>query len=358
MIGPFLRLGLFGLLVLAVVMASQPASASKKRPKHDDSDSESSESKSGKSGKGSKSKESDDDGDADEAPAKKPSKPAAPRPVSAALAASSGLPDWREGTGWTVKTVYRRLPAGRVNKDTKPDDVSIPGWSDPTYWAYLVKKVKGGEAITQYLLQVKNKDGSRAAMASLYFARYPMGAEVLALNRGKFYSLMAGQLKPTNRLYVTPGGPPHPILADDSLIPYDFPALPFQAKAPASAKETSLARTFTITEELDGLKFARDVTQVELQNTTVEAFAGKELAEYIKSKGWSTSDLSFVEFRRKFDGMVVKQVWSSKLPWCIYSESLGMRSWLWDQEAPKPETPKLPGAIPSAAPSPEPSAQE
>lgn len=311
-----------------MITASGPASASKKRSRTSDDTEES-----------PKKKAADEE---DEAP--KPTKAA---PKASALSVSSGLPDWKEGMGWTVKSVYRKLPVGHVSKDVKPEDVSMPGWSAPTYWSFLVKKVKSGQGITQYLLQVRNKDGSKAAMASLYFARYPVGADVLALNRGKFYTLMAGQLKPISRPYVTPGGPPNPVMADDSLIPYDFPALPFQAKAPASEKETELARTFTITEELEGgIKYARDVTQVEHQNANLEAFGGKELVQYIESKGWAKTDLSLVEMRRKFDGRTVKQVWSPKLPWPIFSDSNTVRSWLWDLEAPK------------AAPSPAPSAQE
>lgn len=336
MIGPFFRLGLFGLLALAVITASGPASASKKRSRSDESEE-------------TPKKKASDDTDED---APRPAKPSG----KSTLSVSSGLPDWREGTGWTVKSVYRKLPVGHVNKDVKPDEVSVPGWSAPTYWSFLVKKVKSGQGITQYLLQVRNKDGSRAAMASLYFAQYPVGTDVLALNRGKFYTLMAGQLKPISRPYVTPGSPPHPVMADDSLIPYDFPALPFQAKAPPGVKETELARTFTITEELDGVKYARDVTQVELQNTPVEAFGGKELAEYISSKDWSKTDLSLVEMRRKFDGRTVRQVWSPKLPWPIYSDSTTVRSWLWDLEAPKAD-PRA-ERDPAASPSPAPSAQE
>src|SRR5206468_3765804 len=114
-------------------------------------------------------------------PAPKPPKEAPePRGAAPALSTGSGLPEWREGTGWTVKSVYRKLPVGHATsgqggKSVKPEELSVSGWSEPTYWSFLVKKVKGGGGITQYLLQVKNKDGGRAALASLYLARYPMG---------------------------------------------------------------------------------------------------------------------------------------------------------------------------------------
>ena len=368
-----MRLGLFGLLALVVVLASRPADASKKRSKRStSSDSGSSGStSSGKSAKDDEKASGDDEGDGDEKPAPKPapSKEAPePRGNAAPLGTGSGLPEWREGTGWTVKTVYRKLPVKRAGKNVKPEELSVSGWSEPTYWSFLVKKVKGGGGITQYLLQVRNKDGGKAALASLYLARYPMGpaTDVMALTRGKFYTMMSGLLKPTTRPYVTPGQQPHPVLAEDSVIPYDVPALPFQAKAPPGVKETELARTFSFTEDLDGQKVAREVTQVEIQNTTLDAFGGKELTEYIKSKGWATTDLSYVELRRNSElpkvKQVVKQVWSPKLPWYLYSETPSMRSWLWDLEAPKPEPsptlPSIPSPIPSATPSATPSPSE
>jgi len=324
-----------------VVVWSQPASASKKTSRH---------SKQTDDSEGSDSESGDDEGDSD-APAKK-TKPTAAAPKQAphapVVSSGSGLPDWREGTGWTVKSVYRKLRS--------PGEAAEPEWSEPTYWSFQVKKVKAQGPARQFYLQVRSTDGSRAALASLYFARYPVGGvDGLSLTRGRFYTLASGQLKPPPpRPFVAPGEPPHPVIADEGPIPYDFPALPFQARAPSGTKETELARTFAVIEKLENGKTAgRDVTQVEHQNATVESFAGNELSEYLKSKGWAAPDLSLVEMRRKSDNLAVKQIWSPRLPWFLYSESPTMRSWLWDLEAPKPVP-----APSSGAPSPAPSSGE
>jgi hypothetical protein len=333
------RLGIFSVLLLALISASQPVEGGKKRtakkkPAATQSDTEETSAE--------ESAEADTS-----SPAPSPA-PSAAGPPSSPIVAGSDLPAWVEGMVWTVKTAYRKLPIGRVGKDVKPEDVAIPGWSDPTYWSYTVKKVKRGTGGSQYLLQVRNKDGSKAAMASLYLARYPLaasGPEVLALNKGKFYTLLQGQLKPTSKDYVPMGAPSFPVLADDSLIPYDFPVLPFLPRPPTGQKSSDLTRTFAITEDLDGLKFARDVAQIEHQNTSVDSFVNKELADYLKSKAWDAPDLAMIEMKRKFDGMTVKQVWSPKLPWPVYSETATVRSWLWEYEPPKP------GSTPAPTPS-------
>lgn len=324
---------MLSLLVLALVTASQPAEGGKKRsPK-----------KKPAAEAAGESAESDAEG---ASPAPPPASPSPAGPPSSPIVAGSGLPDWPEGMSWTVKSSYRKLPVGRAGKDVKPESITIPGWSEPTYWSYHVKKVKHGTGGSQYLVQVKNKDGGKAAMASLYLARYavPGGVEVLALTKGKFYTLIQGQLKPAAKDYVPPGSPPFPVVGDDSLIPYDFPVLPFLPRAPSGQKTGELTRTFGVTEDMDGLKFARDVTQIEHQNRSVEQFVNKELADYLKSKGWDAGELAMIELKRKFDGMTVKQVWSAELPWPLYSESATARSWLWEFERPTP------GAAPSSAP--------
>lgn len=363
LVGPALRLALFGLLLFVVIatnhreaLSADPAEAGtllaskrhssekpkkpkkSKQPKSTKPDKGSGEEKDDKDETIKGDDTGDDDGPAPSASPEPSASATAGGPRSAAIVPGSGLPEWTEGMNWTVKSVYRKLPIGRVGKDVKPEDLPLPGWTEPTFWTFHVKKVKRGSGVSQYLVQVRAKDGDKAAMASLFLARYPIGggAEVLSLSKGKFYTMIAGQLRPTSRPYVPAGNPSFPVLADDSLIPYDMPVLPFLPRAPVGQKGGDLTRTFAVTEDNDGLKFARDVTQIEHQGKSMESFVGKEVAEYVKAKGWDGQELTLVELKRKFDGQDVKQVWSNKLPWFLYSESSTMRSWLLETGADEP----------------------
>ncbi|MBI4862819.1 MAG: hypothetical protein HY815_21535 [Candidatus Riflebacteria bacterium] len=286
---------------------------------------------------------------------------AAARPASpAALAATAhttaeaDLPDWTEGLTWTVKAEYRRLPTMKRRKDTKPEDIVLPGWSTPAFWAFRVKRVKTTGGGVNYLIQVRDKDGASPTMASLFLTRFKSqtdGADVISLMQGKFYALVSGKTYSHVRAYSKPPAPPRPVLADDSIIPYAMPALPFLPPAPPGQKPSELSRTFKITEMMDDLPYARDVVQVEHQNKTLESFVGPELVEYMTSKGWPTTGFTLVELRRKFDGMRVKQVWARKAPWFIYCETPSARSWLWGVDG---RSPFSASPAPSPAPTPAP----
>jgi len=281
-------------------------------------------------------------------------------PDSSSMAAPA-LPAWDDNIVWTVKSIYRKQPKGKSEKGASPEDPDLAGWSDPLYWSFTVKIKKGPSGANYYLVQVRNRDGSKANMASLFFAKFrpqPDGPEVLSLFKGKYYSMVGDQPRQVAKTYAKPPSLPQPVFADDSLIPYDLPALPFLAPAPPGQAKTALTRTYSIVDQSDGLKFARDVIQLEHQRMTIEAFCGKEVVEYLKTKGWPTSGVTLVELRRQFDGCRVKQVWNVKVPWFLYSESPTCRSWLWEIEtSAKPVTEPVhnPSAAAPSASSPTPS---
>jgi hypothetical protein len=243
----------------------------------------------------------------------------------------SGLPRWTEGMTWTVKSVYQR----RTGESGRPDD-GVPIWSEPVYWQYRVKHVKAGRAATNYLIHVRNKDTTHPSAASLVFTRYsvqPNTPDVLALVQGRFLTVVGDRSPSVTKAFTKPPAPPHPCLIDDALIPCDFPALPFLPMPPEGQKREQLTRSFQVSAVAGGVKFSRDLVQTEFQNKSLEAFADKDVADFIRSKSWFSKDLNLVELRRKFDGSHVKQVWSPNLPWFLYSESATSRSCLWDVQA-------------------------
>lgn len=251
-------------------------------------------------------------------------------------------PRWLEGTSWVVKTVYRELPDHHEDGEKKEgaedkDHASTP-WTAPIYWTFRVKRIKEIPGGYTYLIQVQDKEGSRASMASLFVSSSLSGEKVvgktpvlesLNITGGKFYSVVAGEMRPEQKIFTNPGDEPVPVIGDNTIIPCCFPVLPLLAGGPGSP-ETKKVKLFTVTEELDGLAFARDIEQTEFLNKPLETFVDKELGPYLESKKFPTTNLKMVELTRKFDGMVVRQVWGGDLPWFLYSESPTRKSWLWE----------------------------
>jgi hypothetical protein len=256
--------------------------------------------------------------------------------------ATAQAPRWLEGTSWVVKTVYRQMPEHKEDieeKDDKenPEHAATP-WTPPVYWTFRVKRIKEIPGGYTYLIQVQDKDGSRASMASLIVNSSFSGEKVdgktpnldsLNITGGKFYSVVAGELRPEQKIFTNPGDEPVPVIGDHTIIPCCFPVLPLLSGGPGSP-ETKKVKLFTISEELDGLTFARDIEQTEYLNKPLETFIDKDLVAHLESKKFPTTGLKMVELTRKFDGMVVRQVWADDLPWFLYSESPTRKSWLWE----------------------------
>jgi hypothetical protein len=276
-----------------------------------------------------------------------------PRKRPEGVEAPSGppaFPEWREGMQWTVKSVYRRLPATKARRDARPEEPrSAPQPTEPTFWLFHVKRVKtlggpdgpdpaGGDrkgpAPTRFLLQVRNQDGSASEKASLYVTRYAPTTErreVLAITQARFYAMVANKPQRSHIDYGRPPDAPHPVLSDSSIIPYDFPVLPFLPRAGARQQPSRLVRPFKFTELMDGLRWAKDTEQIEHQNLPLDQFVDRALVGHMEEHQWPQDRLALVELRRGSpDTLWAKQVWSPHLPWYVYSSTPTSRSWLWD----------------------------
>lgn len=261
--------------------------------------------------------------------------------VATALVATSGgpsraltLPELAEGTRWTVKSIYRQVP--REKRAKNPSEATATGWTEPSFWVYTVKRVKKHPDGTLYLIQVKNKDESRPPMASLVIARYRRlegEPETVVLSGGSFYDVARNQPTKTARKFVQPGEPGRPVMTDESIIPYDFPRFPVSDPAPGPRREVK--RTFAITEEVEGLKYARDIVQTETINLPPESIGGPELRTYLEKQKLPTTGLCLVELTRAFDGARTRQIWADKVPFFLYNENPFSRSWLWEFRLPE-----------------------
>lgn len=233
-------------------------------------------------------------------------------------------PAWKEGTSWTVATAYRATPLGKSKEGDEPRRAI---WSPRTNWLFKVVGVHQDGDSAFYHVQVKDREGQSASLASLVFARLPgpEGKPSLVLLRGHFLSSQARRKLAKDLTFNEEGAAPVPVIAEQSTIPYDLPAFPLPDP---SSDEKRQKRTFSITQELDSFLFARDIVQEDSLGLDPRRFAGNDLASKSGFPDLTPRHMVFVVMTRQFDSAEVRQIWSPWLPWFLYSETDTTRSWL------------------------------
>lgn len=251
-----------------------------------------------------------------------------PRPlgmvlVLAAVAAAplrALTPDWSANVSWTVATSYRKMQLGRSVSGASGDKAQ---WSDPSHWVFRVAQTEDRKSGRHYLVQVRNRASGPSSMASIVFAAFDLtgGHRALSLIEGKFMRWVRGNRVVTERVENSAGESPRPVLSEQSLIPYDFPAFPLVEPGAKTRK-----RTFEITEQLPPLAFAKDVVQTEQTGLDPAAFAGSDIERLSSLPRQPREKMVFVTLERAMDGAATRQIWVPGLPWPLFSDDGDSRS--------------------------------
>lgn len=228
---------------------------------------------------------------------------------SGTLLADEGfVPKWKIGDRWILEASYR--------------DMRSPGevWMPPLQWVFRVRNIKTWAGQECYVLHVFPKTPEMKVQAILWLAVadlrplrvidiYPTGEGVKSMER---------DIDPNN---------PQPLLAEDTLIPYDLPVFPLvranrslqNADGFNAYRSEPVAKKFASVTKVGGLSFKRTTTQ---KNKMPEKQYADTFASY---RGGSINESFQVELAEPRSNTSLIQLWQEGSPWAISSESVARK---------------------------------
>lgn len=223
-----------------------------------------------------------------------------------ASAAEGFVPTWKVGDYWVLEASYR--------------DMRSPGevWMPPLLWIFKVRSIRDYQGQSCYVVHVFPRHTALKVQAVLYLTVeelkplrvidiYPTNEGIKSFDR---------DLDPDN---------PQPLLAEDTLAPYDLPVFPLVrpsiavqgADGFAAYRSEPIARTFAKIKKVGGLSFKRIVAQ---KNKAPDRQYADTFAAYR-----SAGDSFQVELAEPRSNTSLIQLWQDGQPWAISSESVARK---------------------------------
>lgn len=226
-------------------------------------------------------------------------------------------PKWRVGQRWVVEATYRDLRA--------PGEV----WMVPIKWVFKVRAIKDAFRQKSYVIQVYPQKGDMKVQAILWLA-------VKDLRPLKVVDIftVGGKVK-TRVRDISDVNPfhPQPLLADDSIVPYDLPVFPLirqpqtQGADGFNAYRTEAPeKKYSTIRKLGGLSFKRTFKQ---KNKKPDEQHADAFGAY--TRGGETFQ---VEIANEKSSNGITQLWQEGAPWAISSESKDRKTRLIPHSAP------------------------
>ena len=238
--------------------------------------------------------------------------------ISATSSASDGfVPRWNVGDRWVLEASYR--------------DMRSPGevWMPPLYWVFKVRSIKKVADVDCYVVHVFPKHAALKVQAILWLAvedlRPVRVIDIFPTNEG---------VKSSER-DIDPGNH-QPLLAEDTLAPYDLPVFPLvragqsvqNADGFAAYRNEPVAKKFSKVTKVGSLSFKRTTVQ---QNKKPDKQYADTFAAY-RASGENFQ----VELAEPRSNTSLMQLWQEGSPWAISSESIARKIRLMPPQPPTP----------------------
>ena len=226
------------------------------------------------------------------------------------------VPKWTVGQRWVVEATYR--------------DQRLPGnvWMRPIRWVFKVRAIKDAFRQKSYVIQIYPQKGNLRVQAILWLA-------VKDLRPLKVIDIFSvgGKIKSRER-DINPFYP-QPLLANDSIVPYDLPVFPLINKSDTQGadgfdayKNTTQEKKYSDVRKIGGLSFKttykqQDKKPDEQHSDAFQAYARGGNSYQIEISNQKSSDS-------------ITQLWQEGSPWAISSESRNKKVRLIPPSAPTP----------------------
>lgn len=227
------------------------------------------------------------------------------------------VPAWQVGERWVLEASYRDLKS--------PGEV----WMPPVNWVFKVRARKNLHGQECYVLHVHARTSNVKNQAILWLSTQDLRpvkvVDIFPTSEGMKY--IEREVDPNSS---------EPLLAEDSIVPYDLPAFPITradkavqgADGFAAYRGGSLARKFARIRNIGGLSFKRTVAQ---KNKTPDKQHSDSFAAY-RSSGTTYQ----VEIDEERSGTNLVQLWQKGSPWAVSSENRNRKVRLIPASAPAP----------------------
>lgn len=212
------------------------------------------------------------------------------------------VPTWKVGDSWILEATYRDLKLG--------DDV----WLPPIQWTFKVRSIKQKNGVECYVVHVFPRSRQVKNQAILWLAvsdlRPIRVIDVFPANAGMTHS--ERDLDPSAA---------QPLLANDTIVPYDLPVFPLKradnavqsADGFSAYRNQPVEKKFAKLSNVGGLSFKRVVAQ---KNKAPEKQYADSFAAYR-----STGTTYQVEVGEERSGTKLMQLWQQGSPWAVSVES-------------------------------------
>jgi hypothetical protein len=218
------------------------------------------------------------------------------------FAAEGFVPQWKVGDRWVLEASYRDM--------REPGDV----WMPPLQWVFRVRAIKEHAGYECYVVHVYPKKSDLKIQAVLWLA-----VEDLRPVRVIDIAPTQDGVESSER-FVDPANP-QPLIALDTLVPYDLPVFPLiranfdvqNADGFAAYRSEPEEKKFTGITKAGGLSFKRTIGQ---KNKAPDRQHADTFAAY--RTGGQTFQVELAEPRSDTSLM---QLWQEGSPWAISSES-------------------------------------
>ncbi len=227
------------------------------------------------------------------------------------------VPAWQVGDRWVLEASYRDLKSG--------NDV----WLPPVNWVFKVRARKEIDGQECYVLHIYARNSEVKNQAVLWLST----ADLRPLKVLDIFPTSEG-LKFSER-EVDPSSS-EPLVAEDTVVPYDLPAFPITranaavqgADGFAAYRGLGLAKKFAKIRKVGGLLFKRTVAQ---KNKAPDKQHADTFSAY-RSSG-ATYQVEINEVR---SGTNLTQLWQKGSPWAVSSENRDRKIRLIPPSAPTP----------------------
>jgi hypothetical protein len=228
------------------------------------------------------------------------------------------VPQWKAGDRWVVKT---ESAGENIGGPSQSQSKKLPVQN---LWMYKVVSVKdevvNGEDIRFFHIMASSWRSERKELGGFLFAGKLNATRTIVVS----LSLLQSGWKngeagiSIQRDYSKMAKTPFPIINDYSPIPSSFPI--FIGNSIIGGKA---GVTFEVTHKIGVLPFAKDVKQ-----TVVKAGELDSLMVKLTLSGKEKLNICEVVISRFDDNYRVRQLWSKKYPWFLYSDNGDFRAWL------------------------------
>jgi hypothetical protein len=219
--------------------------------------------------------------------------------VSAQDSGTGFVPTWKIGDTWTVEASYRDMK-----------NVGEP-WLPPVRWVFRVRAEKNIHRTDCYVIHVYPEKRDLKVQAVLYLGKRDLRA-LRVIDIFPTASGVKSREKSVDALH------PIPLIAEDSIVPYDLPVFPLvrrsvqQSDSFAAYKDPEPV-SFARVKSVGGFTFKSSVQQTNKK-------PDRQLADSFSSYRYG-SELFEIQLFDATRGGMMTQVWQTGAPWALSSDS-------------------------------------